>query len=502
MFKSGREESNVSNGGGDRVQHKHHLEKQITLGIINQRNQATSDIIKMLIDNETDKKNIISNTTNKLDKIMDEISATNLDIDSVHQNHITKIRNIETEISTELNTIERKIEKNASHTTKEVQHLDTLKKQINDDIGNYELEIRELKERKYKLLRENQKVRNRNINELVSYIKQQKAKKQRIATNYTELNNIGTQIKEKYLEHEVVVHKKRLAYKTYHSLKNDIVKIEDSIAENNKQIQLIVSNPPPVGIGIGGGIGCMIPGVSNSIIGGIETKPTLTVLDYLNSNALLNKQIEEINAKPEMNVVDYVKALDEENRIILNQIATLKHNNTQLKAVITQTSERNIQKRKKEELDVSQHTINRKILDIGKIITDLNDKLSVLDAQHSTNMDSIKKSGDLNNTFLENLEGKKIILLDTETTCFNDSLGLLDSKKCELVTESGLLREHIKKTQNEVNDITIKIDQLKSESESFNQVMNQKIIRLNKKIIKTKKIILNNRRHVIAETSI
>ena len=93
-------------------------------------------------------------------------------------------------------------------------------------------------------------------------------------------------------------------------------------------------------------------------------------------------------------------------------------------------------------------------------------------------------------------------MLDTETTCFNDSLGLLDSKKCELVTESGLLREHIKKTQNEVNDITIKIDQLKSESESFNQVMNQKIIRLNKKIIKTKKIILNNRRHVIAETSI
>ena len=199
MFKSGEEESNVSNGGGDRVQHKHHLEKQITLGIINQRNQATSDIIKMLIDNETDKKNIIRNTTNKLDKIMDEISATNLAIDIVHQNHITKIRNIETEISTELNTIERKIEKNASHTTKEVQHLDTLKKQINDDIGNYELEIRELKERKYKLLRENQKVRNRNINELVSYIKQQKAKKQRIATNYTELNNIGTQIKEKYI---------------------------------------------------------------------------------------------------------------------------------------------------------------------------------------------------------------------------------------------------------------------------------------------------------------
>jgi hypothetical protein len=497
MFKSG-EEGNVSNGVGYKVQHKHYLEKQIILGIINQRNQATSDIIKILINNETDKKNIIRDTTTKLQDIITEINTTNLAIDSAHQNHITKIRNIETEISTELNTIERKIEKNASHTTKEVQHLDTLKKQIKDDIGNYELEIRELKDRKYKLLRENQKVRNRNINELVSYIKQQKANKQRIVTNYTELNNIGKKIKEKYLEHEVVVHKKRLVYKTYHSLKNDIVKIEESIAENNKHIQLIVSNPQPIGIGIG----CMIPGVSNSIIGGIETKPTLSVLDYLNSNGLLNKQIEEIHAKPEMNVVDYVKALDEENRIILNQIATLKHNNTQLKAVITQTSERNIQKKKKEELDVSQHTINRKILDIKKIITDLNVKLSVLDAQHSANMDFITKSGDLNNTFLENLGGKKIILLDTETTLFNDSLGVLDSKKCELITESGLLREHIKKTRNEVNDITIKIDQLKSESESFNQVMNQKIIRLNKKIIKTKKIILNNRRHVIAETSI
>ena len=125
MFKSGEEESNVSDKVGDKAQHKHYLEKQIILGIINQRNQATSDIIKMLINNETDKKNIIRDTTTKLDKIMDEISTTNLAIDSVHQNHITKIRNIETEISTELNTIERKIEKNASYTTKEVQHLDT-----------------------------------------------------------------------------------------------------------------------------------------------------------------------------------------------------------------------------------------------------------------------------------------------------------------------------------------------------------------------------------------
>ena len=212
----------------------------------------------------------------------------------------------------------------------------------------------------------------------------------------------------------------------------------------------------------------------------------------------ITNKIKEIEHSLEFNIIDYLKDLDNQNKVILNDINILKNKKDQLQELLNidkQKDKNNFKDKSKNK--ITQSTFRNKELDINRQLDQIEKKYDEINQIEEELNKTYQGEQKKNKIYIQNLREKEKILLDRIQNKFQ--LEIQNYKKNRELIQELIKNEQdlIKKLQFEINEIIIEVDNLNKKNVILNQNIQKSLIKINKFLIRNKKMKLNMKKNIV-----